>query len=130
MAKHTKKNLLTWIESNWGTELKLGLIYNILGDEDIYRKKLLYALRNAIESVTVEEMVDLLEAVDIDAGKQLWHVVKRQTNTTSVLINMIIANECGYNTEEDIWKDMDYDLSDEKETSKTRAWYRFWSRSK
>lgn len=130
MARHTKTNLIKWMTEQWNTELKLGLVLDLLGDEETYRKKLLNPLRNAIETLTVEEIVNLLEKIGIDPGEQLWYVVRRKTSTTDVLIKSIIANECGYNTAEDIWSDMEYDLSDEKKVGKTRAWYRFWSKTK
>jgi hypothetical protein len=125
MVRRTKVNLLKWLET-WDSELKLGLAYNILGEE-LYRMKLLYALRSAIESLSAEEIVELLKEVDIDPGKQLWYVVSNNRNTKDFLVGKVIDNECGYNTEEDVWADMEYDLSEEKRVGKSRSWYRFFA---
>jgi hypothetical protein len=55
----------------------------------------------------------------------LWHIVQNK-QSKDALIQAIIANECGYDDEESVWTDMEWDMSNEKQGGKTRAWYAFW----
>ena len=128
MAKHTKKNLLTWIK-NWDSGLKRSLAHNMIGEE-AYRKKLLLALKKAAEGMSAEAITGLLEVADINSDAVLWPVINNNRNSKDLLVAKVIAIGCGYETEEDVWADMEYDLGDEKKAGKSRAWYAFWSRSK
>lgn len=126
MAKRTKVNLTKWIKEIWYTETQLGFIEQSFDDPEIYRNRLSNIIRKAIVDLPAESLVEISGSLDINIAEKLWTRTLTRMNKDD-LVQAIVTGGYGYNTEEDVWAAMEYDLSDNKR-GKKRSWYAFWSR--